>query len=106
MARRQLYLPQILDVLAGGVPPIESSSGAGGVLLDDLPRDGVEHRHDSVSEPRARTFFFFAFERLGSIPLRAGVLGFNLCIYSPALPLQFRVEGAVQDRVYARSEAR
>lgn len=101
---RQLYLPQVLDSLASGVPPIGSSSGAGGVLLD-LPRDAVELRRDSVSEPRARTCFFFAFEHLASIPLTAGVLGFTSeC--SPALPLQFGAEGAVQGRVSARSEAR
>jgi hypothetical protein len=33
----QFHLPQILDALAGGVPPVQSSSGAGGVLID-LPR--------------------------------------------------------------------
>lgn len=67
-------------------------------------RSGSGHR-DSVSEPRARTFFFHALDRLGSIPLTAGVLGFT-CGCSPALPLQLGVEGAVQGRVYARSAAR
>lgn len=64
--------PRSLMRWLAGVPPFDSSNGAGGVLLDRLHL-GAEHRRDSVSVPRARTTLsFFAFERLESIPLRAG----------------------------------
>jgi hypothetical protein len=79
----QLYLPQIFDALASEVP-MESSSGAVGVLLD-FPRDGVEYRGDSVSEPRATTLFFFAFERLGKHSTDGTSIRIQPAI-SPALP--------------------